>query len=89
MDKIIKQFNSGILPLQFSYGTTDSSAIDMEKLQYNAFYRSYEFYEQKFPPGYQNIPGFEKVIELCAENNKDNTPLKEIEKRAEEITNEE
>lgn len=78
MDIIINQLNAGILPSQLNF-TVQDNTIDIQKLQYNAFYRSYEFYESKFSNGYQGIPGFDKVIELCAQNNQDNSPLKELE----------
>ena len=51
------------------------------KIKYNSLYNSYEFYEKKFEPGYQNIPGFDKVIESIVDKNIDNSPIKEYEKR--------
>jgi hypothetical protein len=56
----------------------EGNSIDWDKLRYNTLYRDYSFYESKFPKGYETIPGFDKVIELIAEKNQDNSPLKEI-----------
>jgi hypothetical protein len=59
----------------------DNNKFDPSRAQYNNLYKSYEFYEKKFPKGYENIPGFIDVIENIVEKNNDNTPLKEYEKR--------
>ena len=59
-------------------GSSENQNIDWSKLQYNALYRDYSFYERKFPKGYKSIPGFNNVIQKIAEKNKDNSPLKEI-----------
>ena len=79
--KLNEQLEKGILPIELNFSVEQqNNSIDFEKLKYNAFYRSYEFYESKFPKGYENIPGFNKIIENIAlqaeEENK--TPLKEI-----------
>lgn len=55
--------------------------LDLTKVQYNNLYKSYDFYENKFPPGFENIPGFEKIIKSIAEMNIENSPLQEYEKR--------
>ena len=55
--------------------------LDYSKVQYNNIYHSYDYYERRFPPGYQSIPSFEKIIESIVEKNIDNSPLKEYEKR--------
>ena len=57
--------------------------IDWSKLQFNELYKSYEFYESKFPKGYQNIVGFDKIIEAMAMNSLNNSPLKELENKLE------
>lgn len=53
--------------------------LDWSKLLYNHMYSTYQFYENKFPPGYESIPGFDKVIARMAGNNINNTPLLELE----------
>jgi hypothetical protein len=59
----------------------ENDKFDPTKIQYNNLYKSVEYFEKKFAPGYQNIPGFSEVIETIAKNNYDNSPLKEYEKR--------
>ena len=55
-------------------------SIDMNKIQYNNYYQSYEFFQSKFPKGYDNIIGFSDVIENMAANAKlkNLNPLDEI-----------
>ena len=55
-------------------------SIDMNKIQYNNYYQSYEFFESKFPKGYDNIIGFSDVIEDMSKNAKlkNLNPLDEI-----------
>jgi uncharacterized membrane protein len=59
--------------------------VDPKKITYD-YYRNYEFWRDKFPKGWEYIPGFDKVIESIYEQNKDNSPLDEIRKRQENIT---
>lgn len=59
----------------------DNDKFDPSRAQYNNLYKSYEFYEKKFPQGYENIPNFNKIIEYIVENNNDNSPLKEYNNR--------
>jgi hypothetical protein len=54
---------------------------DKEKLEYNAKYRSFEYYAKKFPTGWEYIPGFDKIIEMCRSNASSLTPMQEIELR--------
>jgi hypothetical protein len=67
----------GKLPVELDYNIEPT--VDMERLLYNAFYRTYEFHESKFPAGYDNIPGFDKLIQSLADNAK--APLEEMEAR--------
>ena len=77
----IRKFNElllkGICPDELNF-SKEPQPIDISKIQYNAFYRSYEFVENKFPSGYETIPGFDKVINMIAENLESTTPLEEI-----------
>ncbi len=70
-----KQFNNGVLPDCFNFQLPQNGNIDISKLQYNTFYRSFEFAESKFPQGHEGIPNFDKVIEMCQ---CDHTPLEEM-----------
>ena len=55
--------------------------VDESRLQYNDLYKSYDFYDSKFPEGYENIPGFNQIIDTIVEKSKENSPLIEYEKR--------
>ena len=80
LKKDLELLNQGILPDSLNFTLTDSgNEIDIQQLQYNAFYKSYEYFENKFPPGHEVIPGFDKVIEYLADNSR--SPLDEINER--------
>lgn len=76
--EILKKLDSGILPDEFNYSITNNNNIDISKLQYNAFYRTYDFYASKYPKGMvENLPGFDNYINYVVEKNKDKNPLQE------------
>lgn len=86
LKNINSKFEKGELPTEFNYlNMEDMLKIDIEKLKYNAFYRSYEFYEKRFEKELKYIPNFDKVIEKIVEEKEelDMTPLKEYEDRFE------
>jgi hypothetical protein len=56
---------------------------DPEKLIYNQKYKSFEYFAKKFPPGWQSIPGFDKVIDLCRQNATNMTPEEEMDEKIE------
>lgn len=58
---------------------------DPEKLQYNQKYKSFEYFANKFPKGWEFIPGFDKVIEKCQMNANKITPLQEMELKRPDI----
>jgi hypothetical protein len=78
--ELVKLLNNGILPDQLNFGLEKSAEFDINDLKFNWFYRDYTFYESKFPQGYQNIPGFENIIQSIADN-QTKTPLEEITER--------
>ena len=79
---INNSFINGIIPNCLFYNASSeyNMSIDMNKIQYNNYYQSYEFFESKFPKGYDNIIGFSDVIENMATNAKlkNLNPLDEI-----------
>jgi len=81
---LIESLERGICPAELNFTGQKDDGIDWEKVRYNTFYNSNEFYENKFPAVVQKLPAFDKIIEEIVEHNKDNSPLKEIElKKAE------
>ena len=55
--------------------------LDYSLVMYNEIYKTYEFYESKFPKGYENITGFNKIIEKIVEQSLENSPMKEYNER--------
>jgi len=55
--------------------------VDRTMIQYNMLYNSVGFYEAKFTPGWENIPGFDAVIQGMSYCSIGNSPLLEYEKR--------
>lgn len=85
INELNKQLMSGVLPDELNFSIKREFALDLDKIKYNAFYRSYEFYESKFPKGWESIPGFEKIIESIVEKSVDKTPLDEMLEREKNI----
>ena len=81
---ILKSLEKGICPPELCFNLKADEEIDWQKVRYNSFYRSNDYFEGKFPTEFENIPGFDKVIDIIVEKNKNNTPLKEISERATE-----
>ena len=80
INKLNKQLEKGILPAGLNFAPKlEPVVIDLEKLKFNSFYRSYEYAESKFPAGHQSIPNMDKVIEMCIPKL---TPLEELEYRS-------
>jgi len=59
----------------------DLIIVDESAIQYNNMYQSYNFYVNKFPDGFDNIPGFDQIIDNIVEKSKNNTPLDEYNQR--------
>lgn len=59
--------------------------VDFSLCKYNQLYKSFEFYEEKFPKGYENIPGFVKIIDEIVVQSENNNPLKEYNNRINNI----
>ena len=76
MNRDIDLLNKGILPDSLNFSLNQNNEIDVYKIAYNLRYKTTEYWESKFPDGYQNIPGFDKIIEKISEEAL--TPLEEI-----------
>jgi hypothetical protein len=78
MNKIMKDINAsfakGELPKGFDYTKDkEEGEIDLSKIQYNAFYKSYGYHESKIPYGLRYLPGIDEIIKTNMERSK--TPL--------------
>ena len=76
MNRDIEMLNRGILPDSLNFNINQTNEVDIYKLAYNLRYKTTEYWESKFPDGYQNIPGFDKIIEKITEEAI--SPLEEI-----------
>ena len=74
---INKMLENDILPNVFNYSLVDKT-IDWDRLTYND-YNSFDFFANKFPNGWDSIPGFDKIIQELADNS--TSPLEEINER--------
>jgi hypothetical protein len=84
--KVIELLNKGILPDELNFRDKPIEPIDWAKVKYNTFYKSPEFYENKFPEGFENLPGFDKIINQMVINGK--LPLDEMLERQSKINEE-
>lgn len=88
MEKINEDLNNGIVPpeLDFSNGFGTGTTIDWNKVLYNSFYRSYEFYEKRYAKEIAGIPGFDQVVRNIVETKEEEKidPLTEYNKRISE-----
>jgi hypothetical protein len=75
---LLKSLENGICPAELNFSGNKEDVIDWDKVRYNTFFKSNEYFEDKFPPELQNLPAFDKIIDLIVDKNKDNSPLKEI-----------
>lgn len=84
--KYIDILESGIIPEVFNYNNDyfnitdiDLLHIDINKVTYNNYYNSFDFFSKKFPIGWDSILGFNLVIQEMADNSL--SPLEEMIKR--------
>ena len=79
--KFNKMFSEGQLPEEFDYSIKPTEEIDWSKVKYNTFYKEPDFFINRFPEGFENIPGFDKIIDKMVDNAL--SPLEEMELRSE------
>lgn len=86
MDKLIEDLNNGIVPSELDYSNHNDGTIDWNKVLYNSFYRSYEFYEKRYAKEIAGIPGFDQVVHNIAETKEEQKidPLTEYNNRISE-----
>jgi hypothetical protein len=74
----LKSLENGICPAELNFSGNKEDVIDWDKVRYNTFFKSNEYFEDKFPTELHNLPAFDKIIDMIVDKNKDNSPLKEI-----------
>jgi hypothetical protein len=78
--EINESFNNGIVPIQFDFSEKINEDIDWSKVKYNTFYKEPDFLISRFPSGFKELAGFDKIIDTMLENVK--SPLEEMEERS-------
>ena len=78
MNKDIALLNCGILPDNLTFNKR-AEELDLNKLAYNLRYKSTEYWLNKFPQGFENLPASEQILEAIIE--KSLSPLEEIDIR--------
>jgi hypothetical protein len=76
--KINEKLKLGELPDELNFTSSVIPDLDIEKVRYNTFYKSPEFWLHKFenPIAFLNLPGSENIIQSLIENSQ--TPLEEM-----------
>ena len=76
--KINEKLRLGELPDELNFTASLIPDLDIEKVKYNTFYKSPEFWLHKFenPIAFLNLPGSESIIESLIKNSQ--TPLQEM-----------
>ena len=82
MTTLNEKLRLGILPDELNFTASFVPDLDMDKVRYNTFYKSPEFWLHKFenPIAFLNLPASEKILESMIENS--STPLEEMISRA-------
>jgi len=82
MNHINKALESGRIPNELNYTSSkDVFTLDLEKLRYNTFYKTHEYFDKRFHPCLKSLPGYDKIIDSIVEQNKDNSLTKEMAER--------
>jgi len=77
--QLVKMLNNDILPPMLDYNINPVIGYDINKIQYNSYYKSFDFFDSKFPSGFENLPGYYNIIDNIRCNAK--TPLEELNDR--------
>ncbi len=94
MKEIIRHIHEtldvGIMSDEFDFTTEGmekrrKSKIDMSKLQYQAFFRTFEYQKSKIPSGLHYLPGMDEIIKQNMINS--TTPLEEYAEKFQEKFN--
>ena len=82
MNHINKALEIRRIPNELNYTSSkDVFTLDLEKLRYNTFYKTHEYFDKRFHPCLKSLPGYDKIIDSIVEQNKDNSLTKEMAER--------
>jgi len=81
LSEINQQFQLGKLPDCLNFSLKQPDEIDWKKVAYNTYYKSPEFWLNKFdnPTAFLNLPAGAEIIQSMIENS--TTPLEEMTER--------
>ena len=89
INQVIQDLNNNILPVELMFVKNEEEALDLSKLQYNTFYRTFDYYDSLMPQCLKNIPGYEKIVEKIKEDNQHLTLSQAIDLRKNQDKDEE
>jgi hypothetical protein len=82
MEKLNNCLLKGILPDELNYTKSrDEFKIDWEKVKYNSFYKTPEYFDKRFNPCIKSLPGYETILNNIVIQNKDNSLTEEMKLR--------
>lgn len=82
MDRLNKTLQNGEIPNELNFTSSkDAYVLDWDKIKYNTFYKTPEYFDKRFNPCLKNLPGYDKILNLIVEANEDNSLTKEMVKR--------
>ena len=61
--RINKDLANDFLPVELDFTMKPTTNIDWEKVAYNTFYKSQDYFINKFPQGFESLPGYKKIID--------------------------
>jgi hypothetical protein len=70
--------DNDLIPSVLDFTIDTDRSLDWSKVSYNNHYKSFDYFSNKLPNGWQSIPGFDKVIEDMAISA--TSPLEEMNK---------
>jgi hypothetical protein len=79
---IDRQIANGVLPLSLDFNfllANQPDEVDMSKLQYQSFYKTFEYAQSKYPVGIHGCRFMDAVIEATIDETK--SPLELMEER--------
>jgi hypothetical protein len=75
----LKTLKNGEIPESMFFTSNPKEPMDLEKVRYNTFYKSIDFYKNKFPEGAENATYLTPIFEEMASSSL--SPLETMEER--------
>jgi len=89
ISKVMQELNNGILPPELMFIKNENdNVIDLDKLKYNTFYKTPEYFDSMLPNCLKQLPGYEKMLERIVKDNENITLSQAINNRKKNEENE-